>query len=80
MFVELWFLNRSLSLPGASEPEPMRDNPICQSMLREVQSSHPLRLGQILDDAAFGPGHRRLFRSPSGEPEGPWVPLLRFEF
>lgn len=84
MLVELWFTQASLLFPGASAPEPLRDNALCQAMLNAVQSARPLPLGQILDEAAFGPNDRRLFPTPSGEPpgepEGQLIPLLRFEF
>jgi hypothetical protein len=79
MLVELWYLEASLSFPGAPAPAPLRDNPVCQSMLAEVQSARPLSLGQIIDEAAFGPGNPRLMPSP-GDAEGQLMPLLRFEF
>jgi hypothetical protein len=80
MFVELWFLNRAMSFPGEPKPMLMRDNPICQSMMRQVQQARPLPFAQIIEEAALGPGRQHPLPSPSGEPEGRIMPLLRIDF
>lgn len=76
MFVELWFLDQALVFPDSSTPQRLRDNAVCQSMIGEIQAARPVALGQIIDEAAFGPGNHSAFHEPEDQP----VPLLRFEF
>lgn len=80
VFVELWFMGATLEFPGSPDPKAIREHPVCQSMMHQVQSARPLLLGEIIDEAAFGPGNHRLLPSPTGEPQAPTVPLIRFEF
>jgi len=77
------------SASGANESAPigapipdyrLRENPVAQSMLREVQAAEPLSLADIIDEAAFGPGQRHPVPGLPGEPSTPLVPLLRIEF
>jgi hypothetical protein len=47
----------------------------------EVQAARPLLLGQIIEEAAFGPGNgRRILGTPGGDRESPNVPLFRLDF
>jgi hypothetical protein len=86
--IELWFMDAVLppSAPSAAPigaPIPdyhLRQNPVAQSMLREVQAAEPLSIAEIIDEAAFGPGQRPLAPGSPGEPSTPLVPLLRIEF
>jgi hypothetical protein len=80
MLVELWFLDQTMVFPDNALPQRLRDNAVCQSMIGEIQAARPLALGQIIDEAAFGPGNHRAFLPPAHEPEDQPVPLLRFEF
>jgi hypothetical protein len=82
MFVELTFMQGSLIFPGSPRAQRMRQHPICQSMLREVQAARPLLLGQIIEEAAFGPGSGRMIPGAPGTERdiSPTVPLIRFDF
>jgi hypothetical protein len=81
MFVELWFMQGALIFPGASGAQRMREHPVCQNMIREVQAGRPLLLGQIIEEAAFGPGSGRMIPgAPGTERATPTVPLFRFDF
>jgi hypothetical protein len=89
VFVEKWFMDQPLvsnaqPQPGVPNPSPrvvpIRKHPIAESMMREVQSAEPLALTEILDEAAFGPGHRHPSIGPAAEPSTPLIPFLRIEF
>lgn len=55
VFVESCFMDARLVFPGSPEPKRLRDHAVAQSMMHEVQSARPLLLGQIIEEAAFGP-------------------------
>lgn len=86
--VELWFLDLSISsaapAPGAPRAAltsiKVREHTVAQSMLRELQLASPLPLAQILEESAFGPGHRHPTLDPQREPSSPLIPIFRIDF